>query len=184
MATPYLEYSLQNGYIHNWLVVGPVETAVEVAPGDGASEAERKLSIVQARYSATPDIDGEAVERADAQVDGNELRWGYYRCQDDHFVDFSLFRHTWTYLRAWAYTRISLFEAADVTFELTTNGPADVWINGEHVHRHEHFHHQDPATVTVHVRRIRNKIEADPEHPEIIVTVRGIGYRAGTPTAP
>lgn len=148
MATPYLEYSLQNGYIHNWLVVGPVETAVEVTPGDGASEAERKLRIVQARYSATPDIDGEAVERANAQVDGNELRWGYYRCQDDHFVDFSLFRHTWTYLRAWAYTRISLFEAADVTFDLTTNGPADVWINGEHVHRHEHFYHQDPATVT------------------------------------
>jgi hypothetical protein len=63
-------------------------------------------------------------------------------------VDLSLFRHTWTYLRAWAYTRISMFDAADVTFELTTNGPADVWINGAHVHRQEHFHHQDPATIT------------------------------------
>jgi DNA-binding response OmpR family regulator len=36
---------------------------------------------------------------------------------------------------------------------------------------------QDPATVTVHVRRIRNKIEADPEKPKWISTVWGVGYR-------
>jgi DNA-binding response OmpR family regulator len=36
---------------------------------------------------------------------------------------------------------------------------------------------QDPATVTVHVRRIRNKIEADPENPRWIATVWGVGYR-------
>jgi DNA-binding response OmpR family regulator len=36
---------------------------------------------------------------------------------------------------------------------------------------------QDPATVTVHVRRIRNKIEEDPEKPRWITTVWGVGYR-------
>jgi DNA-binding response OmpR family regulator len=36
---------------------------------------------------------------------------------------------------------------------------------------------QDPATVTVHVRRIRNKIELDPERPRWITTVWGVGYR-------
>jgi two-component system, OmpR family, phosphate regulon response regulator PhoB len=36
---------------------------------------------------------------------------------------------------------------------------------------------QDPATVTEHVRRLRQKIEADPERPRWIVTVRGTGYR-------
>ncbi len=36
---------------------------------------------------------------------------------------------------------------------------------------------QDPATVTVHVRRIRNKIEDDPERPRWITTVWGVGYR-------
>jgi DNA-binding response OmpR family regulator len=35
----------------------------------------------------------------------------------------------------------------------------------------------DSATVTVHVRRLREKIEADPSHPEHLVTVWGIGYR-------
>jgi DNA-binding response OmpR family regulator len=35
----------------------------------------------------------------------------------------------------------------------------------------------DPATVTVHVRRLREKIEQDPSRPRRIVTVRGAGYR-------
>ncbi len=36
---------------------------------------------------------------------------------------------------------------------------------------------QDTSTVTVHVRRIRHKIERDPERPERLITVRGVGYR-------
>ncbi|HMS89936.1 MAG TPA: response regulator transcription factor [Acidimicrobiales bacterium] len=36
---------------------------------------------------------------------------------------------------------------------------------------------QDPATVTVHVGRLRQKLERDPEHPRWIVTVWGVGYR-------
>ena len=36
---------------------------------------------------------------------------------------------------------------------------------------------QDSATVTEHVRRIRKKIEDDPDHPHWIRTVRGVGYR-------
>lgn len=36
---------------------------------------------------------------------------------------------------------------------------------------------QDPATVTVHIRRIRTKIEADPKEPKWLTTVWGVGYR-------
>jgi DNA-binding response OmpR family regulator len=39
---------------------------------------------------------------------------------------------------------------------------------------------QDPATVTVHVRRIRQKIEHDPDDPRWITTVFGVGYRFGS----
>jgi two-component system response regulator MtrA len=37
----------------------------------------------------------------------------------------------------------------------------------------------DTRLVNVHVQRLRSKIEADPDNPTIIKTVRGIGYRAG-----
>lgn len=43
-------------------------------------------------------------------------------------------------------------------------------------------HQADTRLVNVHVQRLRAKIERDPEHPEVVVTVRGVGYRAGTPT--
>jgi two-component system phosphate regulon response regulator PhoB len=36
---------------------------------------------------------------------------------------------------------------------------------------------QHTATVTEHVRRLRQKVEIDPARPELIVTVRGVGYR-------
>jgi DNA-binding response OmpR family regulator len=36
---------------------------------------------------------------------------------------------------------------------------------------------QDPATVTEHIRRLRLKVEEDPERPQLLVTVRGVGYR-------
>ena len=40
---------------------------------------------------------------------------------------------------------------------------------------------QDPATVTEHVRRVRQKIESDPQHPRWIQTIRGFGYRLRVP---
>ena len=36
---------------------------------------------------------------------------------------------------------------------------------------------QDAATVTEHVRRLRRKIEPDPDNPRVLQTVRGVGYR-------
>jgi len=44
-------------------------------------------------------------------------------------------------------------------------------------------HAADTRLVNVHVQRLRSKIETDPEHPEVVVTVRGVGYRAGGPSS-
>jgi two-component system response regulator MtrA len=41
-------------------------------------------------------------------------------------------------------------------------------------------HAADTRLVNVHVQRLRSKVEHDPENPEIVVTVRGVGYKAGT----
>jgi two-component system response regulator MtrA len=45
-------------------------------------------------------------------------------------------------------------------------------------------HAADTRLVNVHVQRLRSKIERDPEHPEVVVTVRGVGYRAGVTPPP
>jgi DNA-binding response OmpR family regulator len=35
----------------------------------------------------------------------------------------------------------------------------------------------DASTVTVHIRRLREKIEVDPAEPQYLVTVWGVGYK-------
>jgi len=40
-------------------------------------------------------------------------------------------------------------------------------------------HAADTRLVNVHVQRLRSKVERDPERPEVVVTVRGVGYKAG-----
>ena len=37
--------------------------------------------------------------------------------------------------------------------------------------------YRDPRTVDVHIRHLREKLEADPKQPEYLFTVRGVGYR-------
>lgn len=37
----------------------------------------------------------------------------------------------------------------------------------------------DTRLVNVHVQRLRSKVEHDPDNPRIVMTVRGVGYRAG-----
>ncbi|MEO9138395.1 MAG: MtrAB system response regulator MtrA [Jatrophihabitans sp.] len=42
-------------------------------------------------------------------------------------------------------------------------------------------HAADTRLVNVHVQRLRAKVERDPERPEVVLTVRGVGYKAGPP---
>ena len=37
--------------------------------------------------------------------------------------------------------------------------------------------YRDPRTIDVHVRHLREKLEADPRKPEYVLTMRGVGYR-------
>lgn len=46
----------------------------------------------------------------------------------------------------------------------------DVW---------DYRHAADTRLVNVHIQRLRAKVERDPDHPEIVITVRGVGYKAG-----
>ncbi|WP_160723248.1 response regulator transcription factor [Bacillus sp. USDA818B3_A] len=46
---------------------------------------------------------------------------------------------------------------------------SNVWSDG--------YYTSDDNTVMVHIRRLREKIEADPSKPRYVITVRGLGYR-------
>jgi hypothetical protein len=146
--TNNLEYPLVNGYIHNWLVAGPVAT--EVKDLERFTGADFKLQIAQRYYDPELGVQGEPAEFGEwtAGAGGDKQgTWGYVRTLHDHFVDLSAFYHITHYLRGWAYTEIDSPTEQQLDFILTTNGPADLWINGQHVHRQEHFYHQIPNRV-------------------------------------
>lgn len=42
-------------------------------------------------------------------------------------------------------------------------------------------HQGDARLVNVHVQRLRSKVEKDADNPEVVLTVRGVGYKAGQP---
>ena len=44
-------------------------------------------------------------------------------------------------------------------------------------------HAADTRLVNVHIQRLRAKVERDPENPQIVLTIRGVGYKAGGPAS-
>jgi DNA-binding response OmpR family regulator len=55
--------------------------------------------------------------------------------------------------------------------------PARAWSRAELLDKVWGWRFGDQSTVTVHVRRLREKIEADPAAPRRILTAWGVGYR-------
>ena len=145
-----LEYPLVNGYIHNWIVAGP--QAVEVKDLERFTGPDWKMQIVKHYYQVEPGLDSTPAEYTKIKSGDFEGEWNYIRTKDDHFVDVSAFYHLTHYLRAWAYTEIASPSEQEINFTLTTNGPADLWINDQHVHRQEHFFHQIPNRVKFSAR--------------------------------
>lgn len=163
MTFSYVRYDLVDTYVHNWLVAGPQETPV--ANPEGLTSDAFKRDIAEQRYEAASGITDQPVEPGPSEdgwftVGEYEGRWAYYRCAEDHLVDLSAFYPQPRHLRAWAYTELDVPEAQVVSFVLTTAGPADVWINQEHVVRQEAFYSAGVGSVsfTASLTKGRNEI--------------------------
>ncbi|MCH6555222.1 MAG: response regulator transcription factor [Chloroflexi bacterium] len=65
----------------------------------------------------------------------------------------------------------------DLLWFLASN-PGDVFTRAQLLDQVWDYQYAgDASTVTVHIRRLRIKIEADPDHPRYIKTVWGVGYK-------
>jgi DNA-binding response OmpR family regulator len=61
--------------------------------------------------------------------------------------------------------------------EFLLRHPAKAWSRAQLLEQVWGWQFGDQSTVTVHVRRLREKIEADPADPKRLLTVWGVGYR-------
>ncbi|MBI3959800.1 MAG: hypothetical protein HY328_13400 [Chloroflexi bacterium] len=169
-APVWLSYPTVGGFVHDWLVAGPLASPVPNL--DDFPGADFKLKIARSRYQPETGLAAAPAELQSFAPFGEEreLTWKIYRAEDDHFVDLSAFYHTCHHLHTWAYCGVESPAAQNVNAVLTTNGPADVWLNGQHIHRVEHFHHQLPehTTCTLSLQEGRN---------ELLVRFEGVAVR-------
>ena len=77
MSVLYLEYRLQNGYIHNWLVAGP--QAIFVADLDRFEGDDFKLQIARHYHDPEPGLAQTPAERDTFSAGDATLTWPAYR---------------------------------------------------------------------------------------------------------
>jgi hypothetical protein len=153
MRPRYVHYPLEHGFIHNWLVAGP--QAIQVERGQFQGENFRQ-QIAQHFYEPASGITKTPVERGPLtkglfQIGDYSGSWNYYACREDHLVEHSGVYTTPHYLRSWSYTQLDSKVVQEVVLVLFTHGPADVWVNEQHVQRLEHFSAQQPGRVSFKV---------------------------------
>src|SRR5258708_1624591 len=149
MTTTLLHYHLSDGFIHNWLVAGPLLYPVPNPDTAGPGAVQR---ILQRYFEPESGVDESPVDLAPLgplTKDYPLLTWRYYACRDDHFVVATSAASTWSYLRAWAYAQLAVSTAQEVRLNLSTFGPADVWLNGAHIHRQAELHPARPHTPSI-----------------------------------
>lgn len=145
MTTYFIEDALNDGFVDRWLLAGP--RALEVPDLERFTGADFKLQILRHYDTRAPGVDApEELKRFTPEDASGELRWKMYRCEEDHFVNLSAFYHTCHHLRSWAAARVVCPAEQTITLALTVNAPADVWVDGVHVHRTEVIQHQIPHT--------------------------------------
>ena len=156
----YIPFKLhKDGYIRNWLVAGP--RVIPISDTENPSGEDIKLQIARRYYEQDSGIAQSPQEWDPPFIVGDEtFRWTYKRCLDDQLVDLSDFYPTVCYLQAWAYAEVKCLRTQEVTFILTAHGPADLWLDDQHVHRQEQFSGNDlyHARFSATLRKGRNGI--------------------------
>ncbi len=165
-----LFYRLNNGAIDNWLVAGPHVTPLPDGQPQGTpgtdpvftqAPVERdRLEIGETAltWRAYRCLDDHFVDLSAfypnrtnllCPTDGEQVRSNRTNllCPTDG----EQVRSIWQYAQVWAYTQVVCPADQHATFMLTTNGPADVWLNGQRILQHERFHHQHHRTIPIPV---------------------------------
>ena len=131
-----------NGWIHHFLLAGP--NFAVIPDGEYKFNPELRPPIVQQMFRPEPEVTHPPVEDDRLSVDGDTLTWHTVSCDDDHLIDVSVFQAKSRYVRAWAYVELQSTSKQAAELHFFTNGPADVWLNGQHIARNDQFDYLNP----------------------------------------
>lgn len=139
MKKYYLTYGLHEGYIHDWLALGPEIGAVAAQPEAGESELAFRTRLLQEADHVTSDFPSPPMEIDKVVRGAQDLYWETEHCQGDHLVERALTSRTFTHQKQWLFTRFACTGARKATIHVTTTCPTSVWLNGRHVKYCDHI---------------------------------------------
>lgn len=141
MPATRVSFPLSNAYIHHWLVAGPHTQPVTNSlhsTSPAALEAWRQ-DLARQFHVDEPETGSAPQHLASLPEDKADLRWQFYRCWDDAFINLSAFYPEPHYLKSWAYTEIHVPAATETMLQIWATGPVDVWLNEQHCLRDTTF---------------------------------------------
>lgn len=125
MGVNTLEYTLKDGFIHNWLVTGPFYQDIAGLEDKASFETEQRTLTAELPQSET------VADRNPVKVGGKESKWVYFRAREDHLVNFSYKAPVPALGYAWAYTCLETAQRLAGNLEIRSDGPFMVWVNGK-----------------------------------------------------
>ena len=132
-----------SGFVDDWLVAGPLARPVDL---ERFPSENPKPAVAGSLHSASSGVAHPPLQFAQALTDNPDLKWRVENCSEDHFVYGTGFYHTPHFVQVWAYAVLQTESEWQGTAALTTNGPADVWLDDQPLFRTRHFAHQIPRT--------------------------------------
>ena len=132
-------------------IISPPNTAASI--GSRAQELLLRLGAVLRRVYGGP-------TREVLRLGDTEVHWGPGTVRRADGTEATLTAKEYALLKKLAANRGNIV-TIDALCEALWEGPMVGYEN----------------TLMVHIRRLREKIEADPSHPKYLLTVRGLGYR-------
>ena len=161
----------ERGFIREWLFCGPRLQKLSDSMASGKPEAEFRRATATRLHSTNPGIQGPFVEFASPFPDDKPLRWQVVRVREDRFLYGTVFAHTPHSVHCWAIAHAEVEEDWSGEVRLTSNGPADVWVNGSHAWQVDHFSLQAPVTAT-------GRLDLPVGQVELLVRFTAIALRA------
>lgn len=161
----------------DWLVTRQPAPVVVIGPtADGFTQG-RYLERGAADFVRTPVAPAELIARTRSAVRASHIDGGFAVADAFRAGSLTLDRqsHRVRVREQW----VTLTGREFGLIDFLASHPRQAFRRSELLERVWGYTVGDLSTVTVHVRRLREKLEADPARPELIVTVWGVGYRFG-----
>ncbi len=138
MKKTSLTYQLADGFVHDWLILGPCDTPLSDRPAAGESELAFRRRVLTTGNHTQPDFDAVTeLDRVPCPGDGEARYWEADHCEADHLLDFSGVFKTYTVRRVWAHTILNSPARQEVTLHFYATCLPTVWLNGKPVRLNE-----------------------------------------------